>query len=76
MTFVRIFMISLLCYKRLINCQSIYFNQDNQNFFNNKITVDYSTCNHPFYFYKENEGDYLYEGDDYADDYADDSCKR
>ena len=63
-------MISLLCYKRLINCQTIYFNQDNQNFFNHKITIDYTTCNHYFY-----DDVYEYEGEG-DDEYAEEACMR
>ena len=65
MTFARIFMISLLCYKGLINCQSKPKRVLFKEFFNYDITVDYNSCNHPFYDEYEYEG---YEEEEYDDD--------
>ena len=71
MTFAKMFMISLICYKGLINCQSKPARVLFKEFFNYDITVDYSTCNHPFYDdeYEEYEG-YDYEGDELDEDYC------
>ena len=72
MTFAKIFMISLIFYKGLINCQPNPGRVDFRNgeFFNHKITVDYSSCEHSFYEdeeydQSEDEG-YEYEYDDYG----------
>ena len=71
MTFARIAMISLLCNKGLINSQSNPGRVDFEHFFDHKIKVDYSSCEHVFYDYNEYEN----EGDEYGY-YVDDSCKR
>ena len=84
MTLARIFIISLLCYKGLINCQTnprrLDFRLQTSEFFNYNIKVDYSSCQHNFYFY-DDEGDYQSENEEYeleyeGDEYNDDVCLR
>ena len=83
MTFVKILIISLLCYTKWIDCQSakpetVWF----KDFFNYNIKVDYSTCEHSFYSdesYEDYESDSDYGGDDYGGDdysYEDEICLR
>ena len=71
MTFARIAMISLLCHKGLINCQLNPRTVDFKHFFEYKIKVDYSNCDHEFYEDNYQSGNEEYE-DEYEYDYGDD----
>lgn len=70
-------MISLICYKGLINCQSNHPGRvdfRNGEFFKNKITVDYNSCDHSFY---DDDDEYYQSGDEeYEYDYDYEICSR
>ena len=67
MTFLKVLIISLLCYTKLIYCQAakpkfVWI----QDFFNYQIKVDYTTCDHDFYpteYDEEFQSDSDFEGD-------------
>ena len=75
MTFARIAMISLLCHKGLIYCQSNPGQVDFKHFFEYKIKVDYASCEHSWYDEDSQSDNVEYQHEyDYGEDY--DQCIR